>query len=791
MRFFNHSRALLFVVGLLALPPQAGAQLPKLPGNSSATAAPVAGAAAGETSEGAEARLELWLKEARAAFARINEAGADVALPAGVTAAELSDYRRDLEQIGLGIVRNQKTLDAVPDARKALEAARAEAADWNGFAEKPPYPVLMIDELRNQQDALREKAASYQSSLDHFGSTLAGLQDEGRAAEESTRRVSAEAAEDPSEDGAAKWRLAADLAKSRLLVVRATFLQGNIALLRDQAEAAKIQLGLLARKVRTARENAEFTDEQLAKVTETAAKRQAKLRKEIATTNKRNQEATVAKARMQVVVDKLEKDTPPGTPIEKTPELALARVKMESTETRVDSYQHILETLESLDQLESYMPDSYKNRQTLMRSTDKVARAAALKELRAVSVRLTAWETLIANDLAAVNADIRNQESRANGLPADDPRLVPLSDVRVALWDKQAVIQRVALVVSAQRWLLARWLDDFAQEDDAKPLKEKFADAAQWSWDYLRKLWDFEVFQYDDTVMAAGVPITEKRSVTLGKFFIAIALFLAGYFISGRIKNRLGKVAVGRGHIAEAQARTLGNWLMIVVAFLLAVGTLHFLRIPLTVFAFFGGAMAIGLGFGTQTLIKNFISGIIVLFERKIRVGDVVDTGETVGTVIEVNTRSSVLRGRDGRESLVPNSVFLENTITNLTLSDRFTRRFINIGVAYGTSSQQVMGILSECAERHGLVEAHPEPVVLLQDFGENSVLFKLYFWMHLDGNKSGEQVESDLRLMIEKRFGEVGIQFPFPQRDMHLFSEKPLQVEWTAKTEPKPDPYQ
>ncbi|NQX00051.1 mechanosensitive ion channel [bacterium] len=729
--------------------------------------------AAAETPEATEARLQTWLKEARAAFARINDPDADVALPPGIDPAALTDYRRDLEQITLGINRHLKILAIMPGARKALDEARAEDAAWNGFAEKPPYSIMMIDEMVNQQEALKEKAASFRSSLDLFSRTLAGIQDEARAAEETSRRVSA-ATEQNSDDAAAKWRLAADRAKSRLLAVRAMFLQSNVALLKDQTATAEIQLALLARKINTARQISDFTDEDLAKITKAAADRQLALRKEIAAVLKREQDAIVAKARMQATLDKLLKTIPEGTPIEQTPDLALARVKMEATETRLDALQHIVETLESLDQLESYVPDAYKNRRVLLQSTDKGARAAALQSLQAARVRLTAWETVIANDLAAVDADIRNQESRANALPADDPRLAPLGDVRVALWDKQAVVQRVTQAVSAQRRLVNRWVEAFEQGVEGKPLTEKLSDATTSGRDYLLGIWNYDLFSYDDTMVIGGIPNTVKRGVPLRQFVIAIVAFLTAYFIASRVKNRLRNAVVRRGRIAEAQANTLSNWLMIVVGFLLAVGTLHFLKIPLTVFAFFGGALAIGLGFGTQTLIKNFISGIIVLFERKIRVGDIVDIGGVSGAITEINTRSSVLRGGDGRETLVPNSLFLENRVTNLTLSNRQVRRMLTVRVALGSSPQAVSALLKEVVERHGLVLKDPAPIITFEDFTDNAHVFAIYYWTEFNAQTDSSVVASDLRFMIEKRFSETGIHFPSTKPEPPAPSEPP-----------------
>ncbi len=743
MRFLTF-RGFFILLVLLVVAPPLEAQIPGLPSK------PVAAESTVEKPAEAEARFQQWLKDARAAFAVANDPSAEAQLPEGIDPAVLADYRRDLEQTILGINRHLKILAAMPEARKGLAVARAAGAAWTGFPSKPPYSILMLDELVNQQDAIQEKAASYRSSLELFGRTLAEIQEEARAAESTSRQASADAEEDPREDGAAKWRLTADRTKSRLLAVRATFLQSNVTLLQDQNETAKLQLAFLGRQIALAKSRSGITAEDLTKVAQAAADRQTSLRKEIAAVLKRQQEATAAKARMQTTLDQLEKASPEGT------SLALARVKMEATETRVDSFLHIVESLESLDQLESYSPDIYQNRKTVLEPKSKAARATALQSLRSALVRLTAWETVIANDLAAVNADIRNQESRANSIPAEDPRLVPLSDVRVALWDKQAVILRVSQSVSAQRRLLARWLGELDSTNIAKSLPEKLTAAAASTWSFIKRIWATEVFKYNDTVMSAGVPITQERGVALGKFVIAIVFFCIAYFTSRRINNRLQNVVVRRGHIAEAQAKTLSNWLMIVVGFLLAVATLHFLKIPLTVFAFFGGALAIGLGFGTQTLIKNFISGIIVLFERKIRVGDIVDVGGGAGTITEINTRSSVLRGADGKETLVPNSLFLENRVTNLTLSNRRVRRLLTVRVALGTEPHLVATILKDSVERHGQILKNPAPIVTFEDLAENAHIFGIYYWTEFTPQTNADVVASDLRFMIEKRLSDV-----------------------------------
>lgn len=476
---------------------------------------------------------------------------------------------------------------------------------------------------------------------------------------------------------------------------------------------------------------------------------------------KTQQEASATRAKAQASLDLLNKSNSPDAPVEQTPSLTLASLKLEASETRVDSLQFISDNLESLIQLESHGLEFYQKRQLLTKNPPKSSSAPDLQFLRDGYDRLAAWGSVTANDLANINADLGNQESRLTTLSAEDPQLLLINDCRTALWEKQTSIQRVYQTINSQQQLLKRWLDEFSPDTKRQPISETVTNLTSSTWTFIKQVGGFEIFQYDVTTFIDGVPLTVNKAVTLNQFIIALLCFSISYYLANRIKNRFRDVVVRRGHIADAQARTLCNWLMIFIGFLLLVSTLSFLKIPLTVFAFFGGALAIGIGFGAQTLIKNFISGIIMLFERKIRVGDIVDVGGVTGSIIEINTRSSVLRGGDGKETLIPNSLFLENKITNLTLSNRRVRRKITIPVALGSSPSAVTAILNETIDRHGLVLKSPEPIVTFEDIADNAFVFAIYYWTEFNDKTNSDVVASDLRYMIEKRCSEASIVFP------------------------------
>jgi small-conductance mechanosensitive channel len=300
-----------------------------------------------------------------------------------------------------------------------------------------------------------------------------------------------------------------------------------------------------------------------------------------------------------------------------------------------------------------------------------------------------------------------------------------------------------------------------------------FSDAGS----FLRKLWTFELLTAEDTITVEGQQITGKRSITLGKIVSAILILGLGIWVTGLISRVTEPIIVRRLKIETNQARLIRRWLRAFMVVCLVMFSLVSVKIPLTAFAFAGGALAIGLGFGMQTLLKNFVSGLILLFERPFRVGDVLDVGGQRGTVTEVGLRASVLQLWDGTETLIPNSSLLENNVTNWTYSNRKVRFTVTVGVAYGSDTRRVTQVLNEVAERHGLVDKEPAPQVLLTEFGDSALSFELRFWADVT-KANAAQVSSDLRLMIAGSFAEHGIVIAFPQRDIHLHPAKSIPVE-------------
>ena len=186
-----------------------------------------------------------------------------------------------------------------------------------------------------------------------------------------------------------------------------------------------------------------------------------------------------------------------------------------------------------------------------------------------------------------------------------------------------------------------------------------------------------------------------------------------------------------------------------------------------------GGALGLGVGLGLQTVVSNFVAGLILLLEQPVRVGDRIQVGDTYGDVVALKGRSTWIRTNDNVVIIVPNSDFIEKSVTNWTANDRQVRVNIPIGVSYGCNPVQVKEVLLRIAAANPDVMATPAPDVYFEEFGDSSLNFTLRVWtttkVHIP-----LLLKSDLYFAIFEEFGKLGIEIPFPQRDLHLRSIDP-----------------
>jgi small-conductance mechanosensitive channel len=462
-----------------------------------------------------------------------------------------------------------------------------------------------------------------------------------------------------------------------------------------------------------------------------------------------------------------------------TEKFELRRARSETADTTVNSLRFLL-------QVSTVERTIWDLRFASYQSSSVETIRQTKKRLGQLSGRVEIWK----NYYQQLVENTASQEARLEARLADldgTSELAPLVRERLGvLRERDQMSVRVAR--SLDRGLrLVQQLDEGLREAEGNlPFLGRLSNAFSDAGSFLAGLWRLELFVAQDTITVDGQQITGKRSVTLGKVIIAILILVVGYWVADLISRLMEPIFIKRFKIEPNQANLIRRWLRVMLVFGLALFSLVSVKIPLTVFAFAGGALAIGLGFGLQTLLKNFVSGIIILFERPFRVGDVLDVAGQRGTVSIIGIRSSVLQLWDGTETLIPNSTLLENNLTNWTYSNRVVRFSVSVGVAYGSDTRSVVQLLAEIAERHGLVEKEPKPQVLFTSFGESALDFELRFWVDVVKANSA-QVSSDLRHMMAGTFAENKIVIAFPQRDLHLDTVRPLQVQVMAVSDRPP----
>jgi small-conductance mechanosensitive channel len=204
--------------------------------------------------------------------------------------------------------------------------------------------------------------------------------------------------------------------------------------------------------------------------------------------------------------------------------------------------------------------------------------------------------------------------------------------------------------------------------------------------------------------------------------------------------------------------------------------------VNLTTFNVLAGAVGIGIGFGLQTVASNFISGLIILFERPIKVGDRIEVGNIIGDVIRIGARSSIVQTNDNIAIIVPNLKFITENVVNWKYTGEKIRFAIPVSVAYGSDARLVEKLLQEVARENPDVMKDPEPVVRFMEFGDNGLNFELRPWSTTLIHRRGRLV-SGLNFAIYDKFTEHGIEFPFPQRDLHIRSGA-IEIKRTPSTQ-------
>lgn len=522
--------------------------------------------------------------------------------------------------------------------------------------------------------------------------------------------------------------------------------------LEKQKEIAELKTRHYGQQIAWVRErvgfDAEDLDSHLKKVLENRNQLQERLQK------LRDEQAALEK--------KLRRLQPKDLSVETTALPVEAGAALKAQEAWQRAIQEEFEQVEDMLRLNRLEEAVWKNRYELVRG--KVSQE-----------QLAAWKSSVESHLEGLNRLVSLQQKYQTSLQAEMAALekqlaTPDLDNRIrGHWISQQKALRqqadrrfdylAAILGNAQ--LQRHFRDEILDRLDQRSWFERAREIGA----AFGQVWNLEVMVIDD------------RPVTISKITVALMIFVIGILLSRYIVRLLVHRLLQLTALKATTASTLQKMMSYSAYLLVLLLALRMVNIPLAAFAFLGGAIAIGLGFGAQNLINNFISGFILMGEQPIKIGDLIDIDGVLGQVEEVGARCTRVRTGENIHILVPNSSFLEKNITNWTLSDQLVRAHVTVGVIYGSPADRVKDLLIRSVRDTPQVLNEPEPFVIFNDFGDNALIFEVYFWIRIQKVIQRRMIESTVRFTIDRLFADAGIVIAFPQRDVHLDTQRPLEL--------------
>lgn len=671
-------------------------------------------------------------------------------------------------------------------------ATRVES--WQGFGTPPPYSILMVDDLRDARHAQSLSLARDEVKKNFLEQELA---DRIKILEQADQQLRlAKEAWEGSRNGSAPTRLAwlHDLAQLERGVAAdwVLSLKTQLAMVNETLVMHRKTLDFLDRQIAVASSDTVFSqemlDQQLAAISQKQKAHEDFQTQAIRDSNRYQDALHKAREALQAYRQSLSSGA--KDPAEADTRLQRLEEDLEVKKAWVDTGDKIVElnkvTAYQLSQKKQLWTERYR-----LSSTPNENAMAEFESFLTSSLKKVAeYRPIVESSHRLTQALVLNQKKTLEaGLPTEWQQRLAAEKLAAYELRFDFLVNNLAEIDELVQ-LANRFQEAIADRRQGMPVKDRLRAYLTTGLGFVRGVWDFEIFTVDETVMINGQAITEQRPVTVSKVVRALLILIIGLWLIFRYEHRINQGFARLFKLEGGAALMVQQVVKAVLIFGLLVLALTRVKIPLTVFAFLGGALAIGVGFGAQALISNLISGFILLVEKPIKIGDQVEVEGTRGSVVSIGARCSQVRRFDGIDILVPNSAFLEKNIVNYTLSDQLLRQQVRIGVAYGSPTREVARIITNALENHGRVLKKPEPVVLFEDFGDSALIFSAFFWVEILPGIDTRMVASDLRHMLDKRFREAGITIAFPQLDVHFGSDRPIPVE-LAQAKPKEPPAQ
>jgi potassium efflux system protein len=704
------------------------------------------------------ADIELKIKDIRKRLFDVEAAkNEQTAHQLGITLSQLQERTVKLKELEsvyqrlLTALKKKNTLEK----EETLFKEKAQAPQQIALSKNPPYSLSFYDTILDKLITDDHKKETATLGLSLADKALEDARSRLEESQQNLRKVKEEleAIETGKDTANLKWALSQ--AELELELSQAIF---------NLQRTTKQNLYI---EIRLAKQNADVTQQNLVWVSKNLHFDNTDLEKQIEDINRNRDDLQKRlkdqlRGQMKVETAWLQAQERLANTKKKT-DIALAKARLEAVDADREASQQLLEQTEDMLNLLNQQEQVWKNRYGLVKG-------------EADSEKIDAWKKEIDAGKIKIERTLRLQESYQNSLQLQIASLEKQlldqgysKDLRRELENRLGALKTSARggleylsMLQATLRLNQRLLDEITNKRKRVDLWKKLTTLTG----KIKNIWNLELW------------VIDEHGVTVKKLAMALIILIIGFIFVKRIILFWVRRLLARVNMKETTRAAVEKIINYIVVFLIILFALRVVNMPLTLFTFLGGAVAIGVGFGAQNLINNFISGFIVMAEQPIKIGDLVEIEGTFAMVEEIGARCTRIRTGGNVQILVPNSSFLEKNIINWTLSDKEVRAQVTVGVIYGSPVREVERLMLQVANKHTKVRKAPKPFVLFNDFGDNALIFDLYFWISMNRIMDRRIIESDIRFHIDELFREAGIVIAFPQRDVHLDVQKPLKFQ-------------
>lgn len=647
-------------------------------------------------------------------------------------------------------------IDALSDldeARRALESVQLQIQGYQGLPDPPPYMPWIVDTYRDDVKVRKQRRDAQQKALTLAEEQLAQSRENLARAESALALANEKLLKNtsPAAQQRFEWDVEAAMARRQLNQARTAYAEFMVSLERERLAWRDRELSFAQRRMEEAAAKEVYRPEDLDVRKAAIAQQREALLQEVLTAQARRDADQKRLADVRAALDQATEDE----------EFAVYQALVELRRSEADLSKERVQLLREQLGFLYYEEEIWTARYRLHLEPKGFALIQQRDRMRDLLDSLAAARHTHETREAALRGEARELTRRIAGIQPGTNDLTKAPDRLKVVNAHLDVYSQSLGAIDGMEDLAGRLLEEIAAEQERLTIGERFTQFRQTA----QRIWDQELINLDG------------RPLTVRKIGAALIIFIVGFSLIRVFKRYLRKALHARSHIdpnAAALIERLAYYAMLALVVLI---TLQTVSIPLTVFTFLGGALAIGVGFGAQNLINNFISGIILMAERPIKIGDIVEVDGQRGRIAEIGARCSRLSLFSGVDILVPNSSFLEKNVVNWTLADSRIRFTVTVGVDYGAPTREVAKLIAKAVEEHGRILKDPPPVVLFTEFGDNALTFQTDFWLNLAETSDSRMVCSDVRFRIEKLFREAGISIAYPQRDVHLDTTRPLEL--------------